>query len=125
MRRGAGTSTRHLTYRLLGPDDRANHWPTRVLQELGNVDTLNDDLGFLAGQGRASRSLVGIIWARHPCPSHLGARLAADPDPRVRRALAEKLARTDPTSEQRDARKILANDPAHSVRTALLASDAP
>lgn len=116
---------KHLTYQLLGPDDRANYWPTRVLQELGNADTLNDDLGFLAGQGRASRSLAGIIWARHPRPSHLGARLAADPDPRVRRALAEELARTDPTSEQRDARKILANDPAHSVRTALLASDAP
>ena len=113
---------KHLTYQLLKPDDRANYWPTRVLQQLGNADTLNDDLGFLAGQGWASRSLAGIIWARHPCPSHLGARLATDPDPRVRRALAEELARSVPEPDQEEARRLLANDPAHSVRRALRSS---
>ena len=111
---------KHLTYQQLGPDDRTNYWATRVLQRLGDTDALNDDLGFLAGQGWASRSLAAIIWARHPFPPHLGQRLATDPDPRVRRALAETLAEVESAPEQADARQTLVNDPAHSVRMALL-----
>ncbi len=110
---------KHLTYQLLTPDDNTNYWPTRVLQRLGDADTLNEDLGFLAGQGWASRSLASIIWARYPYPPHLGARLASDPDPRVRRALAEALAEADLTPGQTDVYQALANDPAYSIRKAI------
>ena len=70
----------------------------------GCAAALNDDLGFLSGQGCAARSLAAAIWARHPFPPHLGARLATDLDPRVRRALAEGLPKVDPASEQMDVR---------------------
>ena len=85
----------------------------------GCAAALNDDLGFLSGQGCAARSLAAAIWARHPFPPHLGARLATDLDPRVRRALAEGLPKVDPASEQMDVRQLLVRDPAYSVRRCL------
>ncbi|GAA1763481.1 hypothetical protein [Nostocoides vanveenii] len=108
------SEARRLAYGLIGTD--SDYWPTRALQHLG--DTLNDDLTFLASQGWAIRSLAAILWAKHGSPAHVGARLAADPDVRVRRALARALAQesgqTHPTL-----RKQLALDPAYSVRSVL------
>jgi len=87
-------------------------------------DTVKDDLAFLASQGWAIRSLAAALWAEHGEPSHLGERLARDPDVRVRRSLGRALARQtkEPHLVVRD---LLANDPAHSVRSTLHASPAP
>lgn len=104
-------------YALLGASDRTDYWPTRVLQRL--KDALTDDLGFLAGQSWAPRSLAALLWAKHSAPAHLGRRLATDSDPRVRRALATALAATDPSAAQDEARRILREDPAYSVRSIL------
>lgn len=108
------SEARRLAYSLLGTD--SDYWPTRALQQLG--DTLNDDLAFLATQGWAIRSLAAGRWPEYGQPAHLGARLAADPDVRVRRALARALSgQSDPAHAA--ARERLANDPAYSVRAAL------
>ncbi|WP_027587315.1 hypothetical protein [Acidipropionibacterium thoenii] len=108
------SEARRLAYSLLGTD--SDYWPTRALQQLG--DTLNDDLAFLATQGWAIRSLAASLWPEHGQPAHLGARLAADPDVRVRRALARALSeQSGPTHPA--VREQLANDPAHSVREAV------
>ena len=115
---------KHLAYQMIGPDDRSGYWATRALRQLQDTDALNDDLGFLSGQGCAARSLAAAIWARHPSPPHLGARLATDLDPRVRRALAEGLSKVDPASEQMDVRQLLVRDPAYSVRRCLTAPGA-
>lgn len=104
-------------YVLLGFGDPSDYWPTRVLKRLGS--SLTDDLGFLAGQGWALRSLAANLWAEHPVPEHLGRRLATDEDSRVRRALAKALAETGPTPAQAEARDLLIEDPAHSVRSLL------
>ena len=111
---------KHLTYQLFGSDDRSSYWPTRVLQKLRNTGILDEDLGFLAGQGWASRSLAAIIWTERSYPSHLGLRLATDIDPRVRRDFAEALAKIDPTPEQTEVRQLLENDLAYSVRKFLI-----
>ena len=81
-------------YALLG--EESDYWPTRALQRLG--ETVKDDLAFLASQGWAIRSFAARLWAEHAEPSHLGMRLAADPDVRVRRALAHALSRQPETS---------------------------
>jgi hypothetical protein len=108
------SEARRLAYSLLGTE--SDYWPTRALQHLG--DTLNDDLVFLASQGWAIRSLAASFWPEHGQPAHLGARLAADPDVRVRRALARAVSeQSGPTHPA--VREQLANDPAHSVRAAL------
>jgi hypothetical protein len=101
-------------YALLGSSHRSDYWPTRVLQCLG--DALNDDLGFLSGQGWALRSLAAILWAKRSVPAHVGRRLATDDDARVRRALASALADVEPTPEQAEARQLLKEDAAYSVR---------
>lgn len=105
---------RRLIYSLLG--EESDYWPTRALQQLGG--TVKDDLAFLASQGWAIRSLVAILWTDHGEPPHLGMRLAADPDVRVRRALARALA-GQPEASWHSVHQQLAADPAHSVRAAL------
>ena len=107
---------RRVVYSLLG--DKADYWPTLALQRLG--DTVKDDLAFLASQGWAIRSLAATLWADHGEPTHLGERLARDPDVRVRRALARALAQR-PLEEHPALRDELATDPAYSVRTAMTA----
>ena len=51
--------------------------------------------------------------------AQIGELLARDPDPRVRRAFAEALARTPPTPRTDTARETLRADPRHSVRRLL------
>ena len=111
---------RRVVYSLLG--ETADYWPTLALQRLG--DTVKDDLAFLASQGWAIRSLAATLWADHGEPTHLGERLARDPDVRVRRALARALAQ-QPQEAHTALRDQLAADPAHSVRTALTARPVP
>lgn len=112
---------RRLSYSLLG--EQSDYWPTRALQRLG--DAVKDDLAFLASQqGWAIRSLAAILWVGHAEPAHLGSRLAADPDVRVRRALAEALAQQSESSHP-TVREQLATDPAYSVRAALGSSPVP
>ncbi|MFI1518796.1 hypothetical protein [Kitasatospora cineracea] len=108
------SEARRLAYSLLGTS--SDYWPTRALQHLG--DTLNDDLAFLACQGWAVRSLAAALWPEHGNPAHLGTRLAADPDARVRRTLARALSQ-QPASTHAAVRKQLAKDPAYSVRAVL------
>jgi|CXWK01.1.fsa_nt_gi hypothetical protein len=105
---------RRLAYSLLG--EESDYWPTRTLQQLG--DTVKDDLAFLASQGWAIRCLAATLWAGHGEPAHLGNRLAADPDVRVRRALASAL-NGAADSAYSAVREQLEGDPAHSVRSAL------
>ncbi|MBP2707391.1 hypothetical protein JOL79_26760 [Microbispora sp. RL4-1S] len=105
---------RRLAYSLLG--EESDYWPTRALQYLG--DTIKDDLAFLASQGWAIRSLAATLWVNFADPAHLGNRLAADHDVRVRRALAHALAQ-QPETTHPTVRGQLATDPAYSVRVAL------
>jgi hypothetical protein len=105
---------RRVAYALLG--EESDYWPTRALQRLG--ETVKDDLAFLASQGWAIRSFAARLWAKYGEPSHLGKRLAADPDVRVRRALARALSEQPETSHPA-VREQLVVDPAHSVRAAL------
>ena len=109
-------------YAQLGTGQESGYWLTRALQRLG--DALNEDLGFLAGQGWALRSLAGILWAGHGAPTQVGARLAGDADVRVRRALADALSRSDVRAFQTYVRERLAHDPCYSVREALIGDDA-
>ncbi|MFJ2949828.1 HEAT repeat domain-containing protein [Streptomyces sp. NPDC087226] len=105
---------RSLVYSRLG--EESDFWPTRALQQLG--DTVKGDLAFLASQGWAIRSLVAILWVEHGEPPHLGLRLAADPDVRVRRAFAGALSRKGDSSHAAVFEELAA-DPAYSVRSAL------
>jgi hypothetical protein len=105
---------RRLVYALLG--EESDYWPTRALQRLG--ETVKDDLAFLTSQGWAIRSFAAKLWADYGEPSHLGTRFVADPDVRVRRALAHALSEQPETSHM-VLREQLAVDPAHSVRAAL------
>lgn len=102
-------------YLLLGVSDLSDYWVARVLQHLG--EALDDDLGFLAGQSWAPRALAAVRWVKHSVPEHLGLRLAADADPRVRCAFAEALAETAPTPEHVKVRQLLSEDLAYSVRS--------
>jgi hypothetical protein len=108
------TQVRKTVYSMLG--EKADYWPTRALQRLG--DTVKDDLAFLSSQGWAIRSLAALLWAEHGEPDHLGKRLARDEDVRVRRALARALAQ-QPADRHVAVREQLAADPAYSVRTAI------
>lgn len=74
----------------------------------------------LLRMGWALRSLAAISWAEsNSLDAGIGQRLAADPDARVRRALAGALSRTEPDERTAAARQKLQNDPRHSVRTCL------
>jgi len=77
---------RAVTLRLVGDGTVSEYWVTRALQRLG--DALAPDVGFLSGQNWALKSLAAILWSKTTQPSPVGIRLAADPDVRVRRALA-------------------------------------
>lgn len=107
---------RRLAYRLLGSD--SDFYPTQALQNLGAA--VKDDVAFLAGQGWAMRCLAAMLWAEHGGPPHVGARLAADEDVRVRQALASELADAAPDTETDVLRAQLASDPSFRVRRALL-----
>lgn len=111
---------RSQAYALLGGGE-SDYWPTRSLQVLGTA--LREDVGFLAGQGWALRSLAAIVWCGQGGAVHLGLRLAEDEDVRVRRALARELGRTPPAESQALVRGRLERDPCHSVRTALAGAD--
>ncbi|AWB96272.1 hypothetical protein DCE93_11945 [Agromyces badenianii] len=106
---------RRLAYLLLGSD--SDFYPTQALQNLGEV--VKDDIAFLAGQGWAMRSLASILWVRYGGPPHVGARLAADEDARVRQALASSLAEAHAEPSQEFVRAQLATDPSSRVRRAL------
>lgn len=106
---------RNAVHSLLGRE--SDYWPARALQRLG--DSVNDDLPFLAGQGWAIRCLAALHWPKVCDPAHLGARLAHDPDVRVRQALAQAVGQEQFSSKLQSVRAILAEDAAHSVRAAL------
>jgi hypothetical protein len=115
------SEARRLVYALLG--EESDYWPTRALQRLGKA--VRDDLAFLGSQGWAIRCFAASLWAEHGEPSHLGNRLAADRDVRVRRELARALSR-QPETLHVALREQLAVDPAYSVRLALATpSDMP
>lgn len=111
------------SYALLGDGTESDYWPTRALQVLGPA--LREDIGFLAGQGWALRSLAGIIWSESGDSDHVGLRLADDPDVRVRRSLARALAGAVPAAYQIQAREHLEQDPCYSVRMAVRGADEP
>lgn len=121
---------------LVGDETVSELWVTRTLQRLG--DTMAPDVGFLSGQNWALKSLSAILWSKTTEPEPVGYRLAADPDVRVRRALALHLVQSQAdedvgtlavlpsgasaTARRRDARAtllgILREDPCFSVRAA-------
>lgn len=114
---------------LVGDDGVSAYWVTVALQTLG--DTMAPDVGFLSGQDWALKSFAAILWSQTPEPAPVGYRLAADPDVRVRRALAthlveHSLAQDAVTAEEQTSRPsvraevlaILLKDPCFSVRKA-------
>lgn len=107
---------------LVGTDDGADYRITHALQEL---DTdLDDSLPYLATLGWALRSLAAIHWAKSGAASeHVGQKLASDPDPRVRRALARELALTGPSEHADVIRERLSQDARYSVRSLLAVAD--
>ena len=80
---------REASLALIGDPTVSEVWVTRAVQRLGPV--MAPDVGFLSGQDWALRSLAAILWARTTKPTPVGARLAVDPDVRVRRALVKAL----------------------------------
>ena len=92
---------REAALRLIGTDGDADYHVTRALQVL--KDGLERDVPLLVKQGWALRSLAAYTWALTPAlPGAIGELLAADPDVRVRRALAQALADAD--ADRRGAR---------------------
>jgi hypothetical protein len=110
-------SVRNQAYALLGDGTDADYWLTRALRRLG--DTMKDDIGLLVAQGWALRSFAAILRTQHGSPVQVGGRPAMDNDVRVRRTLAEALAKSDSEESQRSVRELLGRDPCHSVREAL------
>lgn len=106
---------RRLAYLLLGSD--SDNYPAQALQNLGEM--VKDDVAFLAGQGWAMRCLAAILWSRYGGPPHVGARLAADGDVRVREVLAQNLSSTSAEPSQNPVRTKLAADSSYRVRHAL------
>ena len=120
---------------LIGDESVSEVWVTRALQRLG--ETMAPDVGFLSGQNWALKSLAAILWSKTTVPEPVGYRLAADPDVRVRRALATHLSQSQATDalEPPDSRAtapaaaanrlareavlaLMRDDPAFSVRAA-------
>lgn len=111
-------ATRDAALALVGMDDGADYRIAHALQRPA-VD-LDGSLPYLATLGWALRSLAAIHWAKSTtAPPQLGRRLAADPDPRVRRALARELAAAEPSERTDAARTRLAQDARHSIRSLL------
>lgn len=106
---------RDAAIRLIGADGDTDYHITRALHVL--QDGLERDVPFLAKQSWALRCLAAQTWARTSAlPSPLGDILASDPDVRVRRALAQELAKTALDERTADARRQLSTDIRHSVR---------
>lgn len=107
---------------LIGDDAVSEYWVTRALQRLG--DTMAPDVGFLSGQNWALKSFAAILWSRTTEPEPVGFRLAADPDVRVRRALAHHLAisqaEEDASAAADDPSRATASTRRASVRAAVL-----
>lgn len=117
---------------LIGDESVSELWVTRALQRLG--ETVAPDVGFLSGQNWALRSFAAILWSKTTEPAPVGYRLAADPDVRVRRALAMDLVQgqdeedagtrngATTAAKRREARtallEFLREDPCFSVRAA-------
>ncbi|MGV9978009.1 hypothetical protein ACWDUH_10045 [Micromonospora wenchangensis] len=114
---GQRTAVRSQAYELLVNGGESGYWVTRALQKLG--DAMREDVGYLLAQGWALRSFAAILWARHGTPVQAGMRLAADPDVRVRRALAKAVGGEEPDEVRRPIRDRLAQDPNYSVRSVL------
>jgi hypothetical protein len=67
--------------------------------------------------------VAALAWATDvepPALQALGIVLARDPDPRVRRALANELARQATIPRTQQARELLCADVLHSVRSEVL-----
>lgn len=112
---------RNAALSLIGADGDADYHVTRALRVL--QDDLERDVPLLMGFGWALRSLAAISWARsQSLDPRIGRRLAADPDPRVRRALADALSGTEPDERTAAARERLHSDARHSVRARLQGS---
>ena len=112
-------AARDTALRLLGATDDGDCWSTRALQVLTD-DLPSEIVPVLATLGWPLRSLAAIVWAKSGNPdSSLGAALASDPDPRVRRALAGALAAVPASPRTDSVRRQLAADPRFSVRSAL------
>jgi hypothetical protein len=81
-------------------------------------DQLALDMTLLAAYPHAGlRSLAAIRWTQDPASDpELGVVLARDPDPRVRRLLAEALSENPTPSESEPVRQILRHDARRSVR---------
>lgn len=105
----------------LAGTDRSDYWFARVLQKV--TDSLDSDVGYLAGQGWALRSLAALVWARTAEPTYVGAKLAVDQDPRVRRTLALELSQAPLRPGDIAVRDRLASDPRYSVRAAIMVTD--
>lgn len=128
---------------LIGDEAVSELWATQALQRLG--DTMAPDVGFLSGQHWALRSFSAFLWSKTTEPEPVGHRLAADPDVRVRRALASHLAQDQANEDvdivsaasngasaaarRRDVRTtilgVLRDDPCFSVRKATVAATPP
>jgi hypothetical protein len=107
---------------LVGTDDGADY---RIAHALQQLDTdLDDALPYLVKLGWALRSVAAIHWARsRTAPAYVGQALAADPDPRVRRALARELALAGPSEHTDAMRQRLSQDARYSVRSLLATPD--
>ncbi len=109
---------RNAALALIGADGDADRDITSALQVL-QAD-LEREVPYLAGLGWALRSLAAISWAAsESLDSALGAVLAEDPDPRVRRTLATALAKRSADTRTATTRERLQHDPRHSVRKLL------
>ena len=81
-------------------------------------EELQHDVALLAvHQDWTARSVAALAWASNsPSDLRVGLHLAGDPDPRVRRTLAEAVQNAEPTEALDQVRQMLASDPRYSVR---------
>ncbi len=101
---------------LIGEGDDAEYWATFAIRELQD-DVDDGTLQVLARQSWSLRSLAAIRWAKSDTlSSAMGELLATDPDPRVRRTLAEAVELAPATERTDRVREVLLADPRHSVR---------
>jgi hypothetical protein len=105
---------RKSSFLLLVENGGTSVWATRALQRLGDV--LSEEMGYLSGQGWALRVLAARLWANASEAFFIGLRLARDPEPRVRRSLAEAIARASPHDNHVEPLRLLRDDPHFSVR---------
>ncbi len=101
---------------LLGVSDSGDRWLVAGLQALGTTGNPADIAVLAAQRGWLARALAADQWAQTGEPAAVGKRLANDSDPRVRRSLAQALARHG-ASPSEEVRAILATDARSSVRS--------